>query len=105
MKPLVDGGTPEREREVAITELQFPRGLNLSIPTQDWKYIQGAYGPELYHIAEDPYEFENLANDSAHTTKVAELQAGAMVEYRWAFERCSNQWVDYPTQQWNVMTL
>ncbi|MYC14162.1 MAG: sulfatase-like hydrolase/transferase [Gemmatimonadetes bacterium] len=103
LKSLVDGR--EREREVAITELQYPRDLNLSIRTQEWKYIHGPYGPELYHIAEDPYEFVNLANDPAHSPRISELQAGAIAEYRRAFERGSKQWVDYPTQPWNAMTL
>ena len=103
LKSLFDGR--EREREVAITELQYPRDLSLSIRTQEWKYIHGPYGPELYHIAEDPYEFVNLANDPAHSPRIAELQAGAIAEYRWAFERGSKQWIDYPTQPWNAMTL
>ncbi|MDP6041344.1 MAG: sulfatase-like hydrolase/transferase [Candidatus Latescibacteria bacterium] len=105
LKPLVEGGELEREREVAITELQRPQALNVSIRNREWKYIQGPHGPELYHIAEDPYEFVNLANDPANASRIADLQAGAMAEYRWAFERGAKQWVGYPTQPWNVMTL
>ena len=78
-------GGREFDREVAITELQHQRDLNLSIRTQEWKYIHGPYGPELYHIAEDPYEFANLAHDPVHSPQIAELQAGAIAEYRRAF--------------------
>lgn len=105
LKPLVEGGALERAREVAITELAGSGRLSLSVRTRDWKYIQGPYGPELYHIADDPYEFVNLADDPAHAGRGAALQAGLVAEYRWAFERGSKQWQGYPTQEWDVLTL
>lgn len=45
------------------------------LSAKDWRYIHYANGEEeLYHIAEDPYEWNNLAADAAHAEKLAELR-------------------------------
>jgi arylsulfatase A-like enzyme len=47
------------------------------IRTDAWKLIHypqvGRW--QLFHLAEDPYETENLADDPAQAARVAELQA------------------------------
>jgi arylsulfatase A-like enzyme len=48
------------------------------IRTQEWKYVHRyPYGPnELYDLANDPGERENLVDDAAHADKVRALKAG-----------------------------
>src|SRR5262249_22016115 len=65
-------------------ERQFPYTPNVrGVRTDDWKYIRyphGDGGPdrhmaELYHLAVDPEEKHNLAQDPRYAGKIAELQA------------------------------
>ena len=46
------------------------------IRTTDWKYVHRyPYGPhELYHLANDPDERQNLAADPAQSARIAELR-------------------------------
>ena len=47
---------------------------NHTVRTEDWRYIRYADGSgELYHNAEDPLEYTNLAGQSAHQAKQTEL--------------------------------
>ena len=48
------------------------------IRTEDWKYVHRyPYGPhELYDLASDPDERDNLVDDAAHEGKVTELKGG-----------------------------
>ncbi|MFT7641830.1 MAG: arylsulfatase A-like enzyme [Pirellulaceae bacterium] len=49
---------------------------NHTVRTEDWRYIQYANGDrELYDHRKDPYEWTNLAADSAHAATISELQA------------------------------
>jgi len=57
----------------AITNLDHPQ--NYAISAQDWRYIHyHDGGEELYHIADDPYEWTNLAVDPAHAAKLTEMR-------------------------------
>ncbi|MEM9282457.1 MAG: sulfatase-like hydrolase/transferase [Verrucomicrobiota bacterium] len=59
---------------IAVTHLSEPGSYGLS--TKDWRYIRYAGGgEELYHIAEDPYEWTNLAGKDSHAAKLEELRA------------------------------
>lgn len=58
---------------VSITHLGEPGSYGLS--ARDWRYIHYAGGDEeLYHIAEDPYEWTNLAAEEAHREKLESLR-------------------------------
>jgi arylsulfatase A-like enzyme len=59
---------------VSITHLGEPGTFGLS--AQGWRYLHYANGDEeLYDVRNDPYEWTNLAADSKHTDKLAELRA------------------------------
>jgi arylsulfatase A-like enzyme len=47
---------------------------NHTVRTEDWRYIRYANGDEeLYHVATDPFEYTNLANQSEHAARKSEL--------------------------------
>ncbi len=57
----------------SITYLAERGGYSVSV--RDWRYIHYPGGDEeLYHIAEDPYEWTNLATEPAHEAQLAELR-------------------------------
>ena len=57
----------------AITSLHLPD--TYAVSTQEWRYIHyGAGGEELYHIPTDQHEWTNLADDSRHAAKLAEMR-------------------------------
>ncbi|MEO2029907.1 MAG: sulfatase-like hydrolase/transferase [Fuerstiella sp.] len=65
---------------VSITHLGEPRSFGLS--ADDWRYIHYANDDEeLYNIADDPYEWTNLANNSQHADRLAELRAIAPQDF------------------------
>jgi len=65
---------------VAVTHLGERGSFGLS--DDDWRYIRYANGDEeLYHVAEDPPEWTNLATDRAHAEKLAELRALAPTQF------------------------
>ncbi len=65
---------------VAITHLADAGSYGLS--AAGWRYIHYANGDEeLYHVADDPYEWANLAADPGHREKLAELRARGPVEF------------------------
>lgn len=70
--PLLEKGEADWPH-VSITHLGEPGSYGLS--ANDWRYIHYANGDEeLYHIKEDPYEWNNLAGDAAHSEKLIELR-------------------------------
>ena len=105
LRPLLEGQQLEREREVAFTE--FARGgrVHLSIRARDWKLILGPHGEELYHLAEDPVELENLAADSTCLREKEELKGRFIEEYRSVFWQHGNRNRGYATQDWGQLTL
>jgi arylsulfatase A-like enzyme len=103
LKPRAFGHAPERVRNAALTELQQSDQLHLAIRTSEWKYIDGPYGPELYHTAEDPHEFSNLASNRNCAGDIVDLQSRALDEFRYAFERAGQRRCTYKTRKWNTM--
>jgi N-acetylglucosamine-6-sulfatase len=85
-KPLVQGDTSDWRKAWFYEynyEKQFPYTPNVrGIRTDSWKYIHyptGKGGPdkhmaELYHLAADPGENQNLINRSEYADKVRELK-------------------------------
>lgn len=79
--PLLRGERPASWREAVLCEnlAKERRPMCDAIRTRDWKYI--AYfetkplQEELYHLAEDPHEQRNLANDPAHHEMKQKLAA------------------------------
>lgn len=65
---------------VSVTHLGTPGSYGLS--AEDWRYIHYANDDEeLYHIADDPYEWSNLAQVPDHVKKLEELRAKAPREF------------------------
>ncbi len=65
---------------VSVTYLADRGSYGLS--ARDWRYIHYANGEEeLYNIAQDPYEWDNLAPHPEHAPKLAELRALAPTEF------------------------
>ena len=57
----------------AITTTGYPG--RYAISQEDWRYIHYEKGgEELYHIAEDPYEWTNLAAKPEHAAKLKEFR-------------------------------
>lgn len=58
---------------VSITHLDRPE--NYGISNRHWRFIQYANGEhELYHIASDPFEWNNLANKPEHAKRIDEFR-------------------------------
>ena len=65
---------------VSVTHLGTPGSYGLS--AEDWRYIHYANDDEeLYHIADDPYEWSNLAQVPDHVKKLEDLRAKAPREF------------------------
>lgn len=53
------------------------------LSAEDWRYIHYENGDEeLYHVAEDPYEWTNLAAKPEYETKLNELRAQAPKDFK-----------------------
>ena len=83
MKPFVDD--PDNGQwngpDVALTVVKSPSGelnpggQNYSLRSTDWRYVRYENGKEeLYNNANDPYEWNNLADEAAHADKKTELK-------------------------------
>jgi len=101
--PLFSGRSPEREREAAITEYRRQSRLFYAVRGREWKYIHGPHGEELYHLAEDPREFVNLAVRPEARERIAEFKSALLEEYRVVFDRTANKALGYERQEWDFL--
>lgn len=73
--PLL-AGNEKSWPHAAITCLGRPG--NFSISAKSWRYIEYSNGDhELYNIASDPFEWDNLATDTEHANKIKSLRRHA----------------------------
>jgi arylsulfatase A-like enzyme len=85
---------------VSVTHLGTPGSYGLS--AEDWRYIHYANDDEeLYHIADDPYEWSNLAQVPDHVKKLEELRAKAPREFA---ALVTPKMESLPNLAWQAMT-
>lgn len=102
--PLLKGESLTEKRPAAITE--FSRnGISVSVRTADWKLILGTAGEEIYHIAIDPYEFNNLAETATGMRKIADMKALMVEELRRVFSHTARKGEGFPTREWDMLSL
>lgn len=71
LAPLV--AHPELTTDRAVVTTIDPG--NYALSTRDWRYLRYQDGvEELYDIAHDPHEWQNLVKEPAHNAKLAELR-------------------------------
>ncbi|MHC4916946.1 MAG: sulfatase family protein [Planctomycetota bacterium] len=103
LTPHLRGETPEREREVALTEYWRRDRLYTAVRGRRWKLLLGPHGEELYDLAEDPHEFDNLAGDPDRTGVIAELRSQLLGEYRHVFNRSGDKCRGFEPQEWSAL--
>ena len=65
---------------VAITHLDTPGSFGIS--SKRWRYIKYSNGgEELYNIKDDPYEWNNLANEDLHQPTLKRLRSRAPTKF------------------------
>lgn len=91
LRPLLDNPGSAWTRP-AFTQLMRGATPGHSIRTERWRYTEwgnGREGRELYDHAADPREMNNLADDPAHASIVADLRS--LLRRHWPPESYSNQ--------------
>ena len=83
LRPLLEGrpAAPRRDffmEHVDVVKVHRPIPDSRGVRSQDWKYIRYLNTEpgieELYHIATDPNESRNLADDPAHAEVIERLR-------------------------------
>jgi arylsulfatase A-like enzyme len=103
LAPLLRGGEPERRRRAAITEFYGKGARHLAVRNREWKYIRGPHGEELYHLAEDPHEFRNLAGEPEAAERIADLKTCLLEEEGLACVRRAVGRRRYPVREWHYL--
>ena len=83
LKPVFAGKPLVRERSATLTEFLWEGAVHPAIRSRDWKLMEGPHGRELYHIADDPHEFKNLAADGTAAPHAAELEDACLEKFVW----------------------
>jgi arylsulfatase len=105
LAPLLKGEPLTEQRPLAITEFCGRGGVSISARTADWKLILNPQDEEIYDIANDPYEFHNLAETAAGMSRIAEMKGLLVEELQRVFSRTSRKGTDFPTQEWSTLAL
>jgi arylsulfatase A-like enzyme len=103
LSPLLRGESAAREREVALTEYWRNGELYTAIRGREWKLIVGPHGEELYNLARDPWEHDNLAGDPGRAGVIAELKSRLLDEQRVIFNRGAAKCRDFEPREWDVL--
>jgi arylsulfatase A-like enzyme len=103
LTPRLLGEGHQREREVAFTEYWSRGALYTAVRGREWKLILGPHGEELYNLAEDPHEFENLAADPGRAGVIAELKSELLGEYHQIFNRSGEKCRGFESQEWSPL--
>lgn len=84
--------------------LPHVRPGEFAIINRDWRYIRyGEDGEELYHLQNDPHEWNNLAEDSIHADQVEEMRGFApatFVEPEFKFNSKKDLVIEGDTYRW-----
>ena len=105
LKPLFEGKSLARQRRATLTEFLWKGSVHTAIRSREWKLINGPHGRELYHIAEDPHEFNNLAADGRAAPHGAELEDACLEEIRLASHGYASRYTEFERQDWNPLTM
>ena len=105
LKPLFVGEPLARERRATLTEFLWKDSVHSAIRSRDWKLIEGPHGRELYHIAEDPHEFQNLASDGNAASHAAELEGACLEEIRLASQDYAHRHTEFERQDWDPLAM
>ena len=105
LKPLFVGEPLARERRATLTEFLWKDSVHSAIRSRDWKLIEGPHGRELYHIAEDPHEFQNLASDGNAASHAAELEGACLEEIRLASQDYAHRHTEFKRQDWDPLAM
>ena len=105
LKPLFEGKSLARQRRATLTEFLWKGSVHTAIRSRDWKLVNGPHGRELYHIAEDPHEFNNLAADGRAAPHAAELEDACLEEIRLASQGYASRYTEFERQDWNPLTM
>ena len=76
LRPVLEGSADPSERRSAYAEFYGQRFVYTQriVWEGDWKYVFSPGGlDELYHLAEDPHERRNLADDPEHQERLREM--------------------------------
>ncbi|MBM4163199.1 MAG: DUF4976 domain-containing protein [Lentisphaerae bacterium] len=104
LSPLMTGAT-DSVRDAVQAEFHSTSWTDLMSPlrmwmTRDWKYVESREGDhELYHLAADPLETHNLAEDPQYAGQQAKL---AEALHDWC-RRSGDAWPEVPTPAPEVM--
>ncbi|MFW5996582.1 MAG: sulfatase/phosphatase domain-containing protein [Lentisphaeria bacterium] len=99
LRPLLENPETKFRRSLPLvynwgwTENDHHRGM--AVVTEEWKYIYWCYGDhnmepaeELYHLAEDPCEMNNMADDPEQCEALEEMREIYDFHHRELCERC-----------------
>ena len=104
LMPLLRGEPVDRPHQVTACEWFHKGEVHVAVHGGDWKLILGPEGEELYHLAEDPWEFYNRAADPACDDRRAQLKADLLDYHRDVDERFGRRLLRYDQRPWHFTT-
>ncbi len=74
LRPLIDGKAPEGRKQIIAGYRQWQRAVRQGQFKLIEYHVQGARHTQLFDLAADPLEMENLAQRSEHAQRVAQMR-------------------------------